>query len=99
MAKVTEATQRPALILAPNKTLAAQLYGEFNNAGGVFRLLPEAYVPCTDTYIEKDSSINDAAASDDHTASGEAFDPGDTNSRAECPAEGCTPHPSAFPVS
>jgi excinuclease ABC subunit B len=69
MAKVIEATQRPALILAPNKTLAAQLYGEFksffpNNAVEYFvsyydYYQPEAYIPRTDTYIEKDSSINE----------------------------------------
>jgi excinuclease ABC subunit B len=69
MAKVIEATQRPALILAPNKTLAAQLYGEFkgffpDNAVEYFvsyydYYQPEAYIPRTDTYIEKDSSINE----------------------------------------
>ena len=69
MAKVIEETQRPALILAPNKTLAAQLYGEFksffpNNAVEYFvsyydYYQPEAYVPRTDTYIEKESSINE----------------------------------------
>jgi excinuclease ABC subunit B len=69
MAKVIEATQRPALILAPNKTLAAQLYGEMksffpNNAVEYFvsyydYYQPEAYVPRTDTYIEKESSINE----------------------------------------
>src|SRR5215471_16760034 len=69
MAKVIERTQRPALILAPNKTLAAQLYGEFrsffpDNAVEYFvsyydYYQPEAYVPRTDTYIEKESSIND----------------------------------------
>ncbi|QKP78744.1 excinuclease ABC subunit UvrB [Methyloligella sp. GL2] len=69
MAKVIEQTQRPALILAPNKTLAAQLYGEFksffpDNAVEYFVSFydyyqPEAYVPRTDTYIEKDSSINE----------------------------------------
>jgi excinuclease ABC subunit B len=69
MAKVIEATQRPALILAPNKTLAAQLYSEFksffpHNAVEYFvsyydYYQPEAYVPRTDTYIEKDSSINE----------------------------------------
>ncbi|MGB6324325.1 MAG: excinuclease ABC subunit UvrB, partial [Methylocella sp.] len=68
-AKVIEATQRPALILAPNKTLAAQLYGEFrsffpDNAVEYFvsyydYYQPEAYVPRTDTYIEKESSINE----------------------------------------
>ncbi len=69
MAKVIESTQRPALILAPNKTLAAQLYGEFSsffpdNAVEYFvsyydYYQPEAYVPRTDTYIEKESQIND----------------------------------------
>src|SRR6266536_3320179 len=69
MAQVIEATQRPALVLAPNKTLAAQLYGEFrsffpDNAVEYFvsyydYYQPEAYVPRTDTYIEKDSSINE----------------------------------------
>ena len=69
MAKVIEAAQRPALILAPNKTLAAQLYGEFkaffpDNAVEYFvsyydYYLPEAYIPRTDTYIEKESSINE----------------------------------------
>jgi excinuclease ABC subunit B len=69
MAKVIERTQRPALILAPNKTLAAQLYGEFrnffpDNAVEYFvsyydYYQPEAYIPRTDTYIEKDSSINE----------------------------------------
>ncbi len=69
MAKVIEAMQRPALIMAPNKTLAAQLYGEFrrffpDNAVEYFvsyydYYQPEAYVPRTDTYIEKDSAINE----------------------------------------
>jgi excinuclease ABC subunit B len=69
MAKIIEETQRPALILAPNKTLAAQLYSEFksffpDNAVEFFvsyydYYQPEAYVPRTDTYIEKDSSINE----------------------------------------
>ncbi len=69
MAKIIEATQRPALILAPNKTLAAQLYGEFrsffpNNAVEYFvsyydYYQPEAYVPRSDTYIEKESDINE----------------------------------------
>ena len=69
MAQVIEKTQRPALILAPNKTLAAQLYGEFksffpDNAVEYFvsyydYYQPEAYVPRTDTYIEKESSINE----------------------------------------
>ena len=69
MAKVIAETQRPALILAPNKTLAAQLYGEFksffpDNAVEYFvsyydYYQPEAYVPRTDTYIEKESSVNE----------------------------------------
>src|SRR5947207_12697629 len=69
MAKVIEAVQRPALILAPNKTLAAQLYGEMkeffpDNAVEYFvsyydYYQPEAYVPRTDTYIEKDAQINE----------------------------------------
>ena len=69
MAKIIEQTQRPALILAPNKTLAAQLYSEFKsffpeNAVEFFvsyydYYQPEAYVPRTDTYIEKDSSRNE----------------------------------------
>lgn len=69
MAKIIETTQRPALILAPNKTLAAQLYSEFknffpNNSVEYFvsyydYYQPEAYVARTDTYIEKDSSRNE----------------------------------------
>ncbi len=69
MAKVIAAVQRPALILAPNKTLAAQLYAEMKsffpeNAVEYFvsyydYYQPEAYIPRTDTYIEKDSSINE----------------------------------------
>ncbi len=68
MASVIERTQRPAIILAPNKTLAAQLYGEMReffpkNAVEYFvsyydYYQPEAYVPSSDTYIEKDASIN-----------------------------------------
>ncbi|MEP4290323.1 MAG: excinuclease ABC subunit UvrB, partial [Rhizobiaceae bacterium] len=69
MAKVIEETQRPALILAPNKTLAAQLYGEMksffpDNAVEYFvsyydYYQPEAYVPRSDTFIEKESSVNE----------------------------------------
>ncbi|MDQ2091656.1 excinuclease ABC subunit UvrB [Marimonas arenosa] len=69
MAKVIEETQRPAIILAPNKTLAAQLYGEFKsffpeNSVEYFvsyydYYQPEAYVPRSDTYIEKESQINE----------------------------------------
>ncbi|MCZ6616830.1 MAG: excinuclease ABC subunit UvrB [Gammaproteobacteria bacterium] len=68
VAKVIEAVQRPTIVLAPNKTLAAQLYGEFrgyfpHNAVEYFvsyydYYQPEAYVPSSDTYIEKDASIN-----------------------------------------
>jgi len=69
MANVVHRVQRPTLVLAPNKTLAAQLYGEFkelfpDNAVEYFvsyydYYQPEAYVPTTDTFIEKDSSINE----------------------------------------
>ena len=69
MAQIIEKTQKSALILAPNKTLAAQLYSEFKdffpeNAVEYFvsyydYYQPEAYVPRTDTYIEKDASINE----------------------------------------
>jgi excinuclease ABC subunit B len=69
MAQVMARAQRPALVMAPNKTLAAQLYAEFRdffprNAVEYFvsyydYYQPEAYVPSTDTYIEKDASIND----------------------------------------
>ncbi|MEM1344992.1 MAG: DEAD/DEAH box helicase family protein, partial [Pseudomonadota bacterium] len=69
MAKVIEATQRPGIVLAPNKTLAAQLYGEFkqffpDNAVEYFvsyydYYQPEAYVPRSDTYIEKEAQINE----------------------------------------
>ncbi|MBV1810841.1 excinuclease ABC subunit UvrB [Pseudomonas viridiflava] len=69
IANVISQVQRPTLVLAPNKTLAAQLYGEFkaffpNNAVEYFvsyydYYQPEAYVPSSDTFIEKDASIND----------------------------------------
>ena len=69
IANVVERIQKPTLVMAPNKTLAAQLYGEFkaffpNNAVEYFvsyydYYQPEAYVAASDTYIEKDSSIND----------------------------------------
>ena len=78
MAKVIEETQRPAIILAPNKTLAAQLYGEFkgffpDNAVEYFvsyydYYQPEAYVARTDTYIEKESQINEAIDRMRHSA-------------------------------
>jgi len=69
MAKIIEKTQRPGIIMAPNKTLAAQLYGEFRdyfpeNSVEYFvsyydYYQPEAYVPTSDTYIAKDASINE----------------------------------------
>ncbi len=78
MAKVIEAVQRPALVLAPNKILAAQLYGEFKsffpeNAVEYFvsyydYYQPEAYVPRSDTYIEKESSVNEAIDRMRHSA-------------------------------
>ncbi|NLF44963.1 MAG: excinuclease ABC subunit UvrB, partial [Syntrophomonadaceae bacterium] len=78
MAKIVEELQRPALVMAPNKTLAGQLYAEFkqffpDNAVEYFisyydYYQPEAYVPSTDTYIEKDSSINDEIDNLRHSA-------------------------------
>ncbi len=78
VAKVIEAVQRPALVLAPNKILAAQLYGEFksffpNNAVEYFvsyydYYQPEAYVARSDTYIEKESSVNEAIDRMRHSA-------------------------------
>ncbi|MGB3927721.1 MAG: excinuclease ABC subunit UvrB, partial [Sphingobium sp.] len=78
MAKTIEALQRPALILAPNKILAAQLYGEFKsffpeNAVEYFvsyydYYQPEAYVPRSDTYIEKESSVNESIDRMRHSA-------------------------------
>src|SRR5687767_3005373 len=78
MAKVIELTQRPALVIAPNKILAAQLYGEFkrlfpDNAVEYFvsyydYYQPEAYVPRSDTYIEKESSVNEAIDRMRHSA-------------------------------
>lgn len=78
MAQVIARTQRPALVMAPNKTLAAQLYAEFkdlfpDNAVEYFvsyydYYQPEAYIPQSDTYIEKDSSINDAIDKMRHSA-------------------------------
>ena len=69
IANVVQAVQKPTLVMAPNKTLAAQLYGEFkqffpNNAVEYFvsyydYYQPEAYIPSTDTYIEKDSNVNE----------------------------------------
>ena len=78
MAKVIETLQRPALVMAPNKILAAQLYGEFkrlfpSNAVEYFvsyydYYQPEAYVPRSDTYIEKESSVNEAIDRMRHSA-------------------------------
>ncbi|HJV35670.1 excinuclease ABC subunit UvrB [Geomonas sp.] len=78
MAQVIARANRPALVLAPNKTLAAQLYGEFkelfpNNAVEYFvsyydYYQPEAYLPASDTFIEKDSSINDEIDKFRHSA-------------------------------
>jgi excinuclease ABC subunit B len=78
MAKVVEQVQKPTLVIAPNKTLAAQLYSEFKdlfpgNAVEYFvsyydYYQPEAYIPQSDTYIEKDSAINDAIDKMRHSA-------------------------------
>jgi excinuclease ABC subunit B len=84
MAHAIEALKRPALILAPNKTLAAQLYGEMKsffpeNAVEYFvsyydYYMPEAYVPRTDTYIEKESSINEQIDRMRHAATRALFE-------------------------
>lgn len=84
MAHVIEKTQRPALILAPNKTLAAQLYGEFksffpDNAVEYFvsyydYYQPEAYVPRSDTFIEKESTINEQIDRMRHAATRALFE-------------------------
>src|SRR3982074_589368 len=84
MAQVIARTNRPALILAPNKTLAAQLYGEFKSffpAGAVEYLLsyydyyqPEAYIPQSDTYIEKDALVNDEIDRMRHSATASLFE-------------------------
>ncbi|WP_282434546.1 excinuclease ABC subunit UvrB [Desulfotomaculum copahuensis] len=84
MAQVIQAVQRPALVLAPNKTLAAQLCGEFreffpDNAVDYFisyydYYQPEAYIAQTDTYIEKDSSINDEIDKLRHSATCALFE-------------------------
>ena len=84
MANVIKETNRPALIIAPNKTLAAQLCGEFQaffpeNAVEYFvsyydYYQPEAYVPQTDTYIEKDSSVNDEIDKLRHSATAALFE-------------------------
>src|SRR3546814_8875731 len=84
MAKVIDELQRPALILAPNKILAAQLYGEFksffpNNAVEYFvsyydYYQPEAYVPRSDTDIEKESSVNEQIDRMRHSATRALFE-------------------------
>ena len=84
MAQVIERLQMPALVLAPNKTLAAQLYAEFKelfpkNAVEYFvsyydYYQPEAYIPSTDTYIEKDSAINEQIDRMRHSATRSLFD-------------------------
>ncbi|WP_298263684.1 excinuclease ABC subunit UvrB [Acidocella sp.] len=87
MAKVIEAIQRPTLVLAPNKTLAAQLYAEMksffpDNAVEYFvsyydYYQPEAYVPRSDTYIEKDSAINETIDRMRHAATQALLERGD----------------------
>src|SRR6476620_5243442 len=87
-AKIIEATQRPAIILAPNKTLAAQLYGKFKgffpeNAVEYFvsyydYYQPEAYVARTDTYIEKESQINEQIDRMRHSATRALLERDDT---------------------
>ena len=87
MANVIKKTQRPALIMAPNKTLAAQLYGEMKelfptNAVEYFvsyydYYQPEAYVPRTDTFIEKDASINEHIDRMRHSATRSMFERND----------------------
>ncbi len=87
MAKVVEQVQKPTLVIAPNKTLAAQLYGEFKelfpeNAVEFFvsyydYYQPEAYLPTTDTYIAKDASINDTIDKMRHAATHSLFERSD----------------------
>ena len=87
IANVIQAVQRPALVIAHNKTLAAQLYGEFKmlfpeNAVEYFvsyydYYQPEAYIPSTDTYIEKDSSINEEIDKLRHSATHSLLDRND----------------------
>ena len=84
MANVVERVQKPTLVIAPNKTLAAQLYGEFkelfpHNAVEYFvsyydYYQPEAYLPTTDTYIAKDASINDTIDKMRHSATHSLFE-------------------------
>ncbi len=84
IASVIEAAQRPTLVISPNKTLAAQLYGEFRaffpeNAVEYFvsyydYYQPEAYIPQSDTYIEKDALINDEIDRMRHSATKSLFE-------------------------
>ena len=84
IANVIEKWQRPTLVMAPNKTLAAQLYGEFKDLFGESAVeyfvsyydyyQPEAYIPSTDTFIEKDSTINDAIDRMRHSATRSLFE-------------------------
>src|SRR5262245_22152035 len=88
MAHVVAALDKPALVMAPNKTLAAQLYAEFrtlfpDNAVRYFvsyydYYQPEAYVPSSDTYIEKDASINDEIDKMRHAATKALLERNDT---------------------
>ncbi|MCP4682642.1 MAG: DEAD/DEAH box helicase family protein, partial [Desulfobacterales bacterium] len=84
IAQVIERVQKSSLIIAPNKTLAAQLYGEFkglfpHNAVEYFvsyydYYQPEAYIPQSDTYIQKDSSINESIDKMRHSATRSLLD-------------------------
>ena len=88
IANVIAATNRPALVMAPNKTLAAQLYSEFKEFFPDNRVRyfvsyydyyqPEAYVPSTDTFIEKDASINDEIDKLRHSATRSILESRDT---------------------
>ena len=99
MAKVIEQVQRPTLVLAHNKTLAAQLCAEFkeffpNNAVEYFvsyydYYQPEAYIPHTDTFIEKDSAINDEIERLRHSATSALFERRDVIDRVHF----CTVYP------
>ena len=96
MASVIAAVDRPALVIAPNKTLAAQLYSEFKslfpeNAVEYFvsyydYYQPEAYVPHSDTYIEKDSSINEQIDKMRHSATRSVMTRGDVIVSLPCRA-------------
>jgi excinuclease ABC subunit B len=97
MAHVIEQVQKPTLVIAPNKTLAAQLYGEFkelfpHNAVEYFvsyydYYQPEAYLPTTDTYIAKDASINETIDKMRHSATHSLFERRDVIIVAGSPEE------------